>query len=249
MYAHQEVLNFAEVFFKSKHTKQDHAKLNSYLDPAVDRYRQEEEEAQDDFKGTLNAFLRVYAFLSQITPFSDADLEMHYAFGRMLARKLAKKGDEDEEVNLDEDVALQYYRIQKVEEGSIDLEGGGTVSGPKEVGTGKQQELEIELSRLIDLINQRLGRDDFSPDDQLFLDQTVQRGTNDPKLREWAMANDNVDNFLLVATDKVEDTMLDSHDANADLINRVFAKPAVAKAVLEELAKQMYRQIREEEEL
>lgn len=247
VYLHQEVLNFAGVFFKAKASKQDHAKLNSYLDPAVDRYKQQEAEVQDDFHGTLNSFLRVYAFLSQITPFSDADLEMLYAFGRMLARKLARKGDEVEEVYLDEDVALQYYRIQKVAEGTIELEGGGKVSGPSEVGTGKPQELKIELSRLIDLLNERFGTQ-FTQADQLFFDQIEAEMKADESVRQAAMANDE-ENFQYPARKALEDVLLGRHQQNAELIDRVFADQAFGELVARSLLSKIYQRIRDETDL
>ena len=55
---------------------------------------------------------------------------------------------------------LQYSRIQKVEEGAIVLEGGGTVSGPAEVGTGEPEETEIELSALLTLLSGRIFADE-----------------------------------------------------------------------------------------
>ena len=245
IYTHQEVVNFSEVFFKPRHTTQDSARLNSFLDPAVDRYRQGEEQAQDDFKGTLNAFVRVYSFLSQISPFSDADLEMHYAFGRMLARKLARTGNEEDPVNLGEDVALQYYRIQKVEEGTIALEGGGVVSGPKEVGTGKQQELEIALSRLIDLLNDRFGTD-FGDADQLFLiEQTAAEMKSDSSIQEAALANTR-ENFRYPAEKKFSDALLGRHEKNGALVDQVFADSKLFRALFELVADKVYDEIREE---
>lgn len=245
LYTKQEVLNFSEVFFKSRHTSSDNAKLNGYLDPAVDRYRQEDEEVQDDFRGTLNSFLRVYAFLSQIVNFTDPELEMHYAFGRLLARKLAKKGDEEGEVNLDEDVALQFYRIQKVAEGTIQLEGGGTVSGPKEVGTGKPKELEIELSRLIDLLNQRFGTE-FTDADQLFFDQIEAEMKSDASVRQAAMANDE-ENFQYPARKALEDTLLGRHEQNASLIDRVLGETEFGEVVVQTILRRIYQQIRDED--
>jgi len=44
---------FSKVFFKSPNvrTKRDHAQLNAFIDPAVDRYKAlENEEKQEDFK-------------------------------------------------------------------------------------------------------------------------------------------------------------------------------------------------------
>ena len=42
-----------------------------YLNPAVDRFRALDEEKQEAFRNALGAFVRLYAFLSQIMPFRD----------------------------------------------------------------------------------------------------------------------------------------------------------------------------------
>jgi type I restriction enzyme R subunit len=41
----------------------------------VDRFKGEPPERQVDFRHQLGTFLRLYAFLSQIVDFQDADLE------------------------------------------------------------------------------------------------------------------------------------------------------------------------------
>jgi len=238
----QEVENFGKVFFSKKTKASDNARLNGFLDPAVDRFQQANEEKQDDFRTTLRSFIRVYSFLSQIIPFTDAELEMLYAYGRMLSRKLPRRGEEAEDVDLGEDVALKFYRIQKASEGSIDLEGGGTVSGPKEVGTGKQQELEIELSRLIDLLNDRFGTE-FTEADQLFFDQTVAEMKADDSIRKAALANTE-ENFRYPAEEKFKDVLVGRHEDNEKLVNRVFGDEDFGETVIRLLLKRVYDEIR-----
>ena len=70
-------------------------KLFAALAPVVDRYEAaEDEEQRKDFRKALNDYVRLYAFLSQIITFTDADLEKLYVFGRLLLRKLPVKRDE-----------------------------------------------------------------------------------------------------------------------------------------------------------
>jgi hypothetical protein len=56
----------------------------------------------------------------------------------------------------DDEVNLKYYRLQKTSEGSISLAPGhrGAVKAPTAVGTGGDHHEQIELSRLIDIVNQ-----------------------------------------------------------------------------------------------
>ncbi len=51
------------------------ARLNAAVDPAVTRYGALDEEEQTAFRDALAAYVRAYAFLGQVVPFSDPALE------------------------------------------------------------------------------------------------------------------------------------------------------------------------------
>lgn len=156
-----EVDSFARVFFKPQSigSKRDHGLLNSFIDPAVDRYRGlEDEEKQDDFKNTLAIFVRLYAFLAQIMPFADVELEKFYAYARLLLTKLPKQ-NQGERLKLEDEVALEYYRLQKIKEGSIVLQknGDAPLESISEAGTRHEKEERARLSEIIDVLNERFG--------------------------------------------------------------------------------------------
>jgi len=169
VYYKQEVEEFARVFYKPRitETPQDHKLMNSLVDPAVTRFKALKEEEREEFRKTLVAYRNLYAFLSQIIPFSDSDLEKLYSYIRFLLTKLPRRTT-GPLYNFDEDVTLKYYRLQKISEGTIQLEygTGGTISGPTEVGSAIVRENKIELSALIDILNERFGTD-FKPADPL----------------------------------------------------------------------------------
>lgn len=104
-------------------TRQDHGRLNSAIDPAVDRFRTLDEEQQDDCRNACTVFARLYAFLSQIMPFSDVDLEKLYVYLRFFLTKLPKDG-QGAALRLDDEVVLEYCRLQKIREGSVELKKG-----------------------------------------------------------------------------------------------------------------------------
>ena len=118
-----EVDTFAKVFFKptEKTSKQEHGRLNALVDPACDRFNGLIEEQQDEFKNTLGAFIQLYAFLTQVMPFADEELEKFYAFTRLLQTKLPKRL-QSEVFKLTDEVGLEYYRLQKIREGQIVLQ-------------------------------------------------------------------------------------------------------------------------------
>ena len=57
-------------------------------------------------------------------------LEKLYSYGRFLLSKLPKS-DYNERLKLDNEVALEYYRLQKIAEGNLVFAGSGrTRPGP-----------------------------------------------------------------------------------------------------------------------
>ena len=97
--------------------------MNAVLDTVVQRFQDREEEKREEFRGQLKAYRNLYAFLSQIIPYQDSDLERLYAFVRNLLSKLPPPGDGQAFV-LDDEVALRFFRLQQMTAGSIDLSDG-----------------------------------------------------------------------------------------------------------------------------
>lgn len=243
----EEVEAFARVFFKPKATQtpQDHAAMNACLDPAVGRFNALDEDAQDEFRALLGTFRNLYSFLSQVIPFQDTDLEKLYSFVRFLLSKLPRR-QAGPRYDFDNEVTLKFYRLQKIHDGTIQLHPGdaATVSGPTAVGTSKSSETEVELSKLIDIINDRFGTD-FTPADELFFNQIREEAIADAKLREAANAN-TLENFRFVFEKALEGLFIDRMEQNEDLFARYMNDPQFQKLVAEHLLRQVYSQIREE---
>jgi type I restriction enzyme R subunit len=242
-----EVEDFCRVFFKPKATQtpSDHAAMYSFLDPAVSRFEALDEDAQDEFRALLGTFRNLYSFLSQVIPFQDTDLEKLYTFVRFLLSKLPRR-QSGPGYDFDDEVALKFYRLQKISEGSIDLKAGesATVHGPTAVGTGKSGDTEVELSQLIDLINDRFGTD-FKPADELFFNQIREEAVADEKLREAATAN-TMENFRFVFEKALEGLFIDRMEQNEELFARYMNDAEFQRSVAGNLLRQVYRQIRED---
>ena len=144
-----DVTAFAEVWYRGKrdHSASDHRAMNAVFDNVVERFRYRGEEEREEFRGQLTAYRNLYAFLSQIIPYQDTDLERLYAFVRNLLAKLPPPGD-GKAFALDDEVGLRFYRLQQVHEGSICLGEGEPepLKGPTDVGTARAKDQEVTLS-------------------------------------------------------------------------------------------------------
>jgi type I restriction enzyme R subunit len=224
--------------------------MNAALDPAVDRFtanQQEDEDEAELWRGKLYAFRNLYAFLSQIIPYQDSDLEKLYVFLRHLAPKLPRRG-RGPTYDFDDDVSLEYYRLQKISEGSICLKEGAGISldGPTEVGSGMVREEPMALSRLIDIVNERFGTD-FNQADQLFFDQIIEAATADESLKQAAVVNPG-DKFELVFKNLLETLFVERMDQNEEIFARFMNDAAFQKVITGWLASEAYKRLRAKSE-
>ena len=245
VYDRHEVDEFARLFYSKARqtTLKDHARLNACLDPAVIRFGKLESELQDAFRHDGTAFRNLYAFMAQVMPFVDADLEKRYTYLRFLLAKLPRDPDLPG-FSLDDEVALKYYRLQKQYEGAIELEKNSAVAidGPGSVGTGKAKKEMVNLNSLIEILNERLGTD-FTFADQLFFEQIREEAIADPELQQAALANSE-ENFGYVLKKAIESLFIERMDANEEITARYLNDEAFRKIILAELLKSVYRGIR-----
>lgn len=243
-----EIDAFCNVFFKKSgsRTDKDSAQLNAYIDPAVDRYKAiGKEEVREDFKHTLTVYLRLYSFLAQIMPFQDAELEKFYAYGRLLLNKLPKKGI-SEKFKLNDEVALEYYRLAKLSEGSILLEKGGEygLKPASEVGTKKEKEEFAALSEIINVFNERFGKP-ITDADKLFFDQIEEELVADETLSKQAKTN-TIDNFKYGFQDVFINKLIDRMEQNKDIFVKIMDDKVVADVVKDYMLKKVYKRLQEE---
>jgi type I restriction enzyme R subunit len=248
IYLHEEVARFCEVYFKPKQKQSllDHQAMNAALDPAVSRFtvRQRDDESDaEEWRGKLQAFRNLYGFLSQVIPYQDSDLERLYVFVRHLAAKLPRRKS-GTAYQFDDEVRLEYYRLQKISEGSISLRDGTAhrLDGPTEVGSGLARPQSLALSQLIDVVNERFGTD-FNQADQLFFDQIVEAAMADDGLRQAAAVNPG-DKFELVFKHLLERLFMERMDQNEEIFVRYMNDVPFQKVVTTWMASEAYRRLR-----
>ena len=242
-----EVESFCKVFYAptEKQTVTDQAQMYRQLNPAVDRFKALDGEEQDEFRNTLTGYVRLYSFLSQVMPFTDVDLEKVYTFSRFLELKLPRDAKKSP-LDLDGDVALKYYRLDKINEGQIILNLAENVPlrAPTDVGTKKAKDVDAALSEIIDVLNEKFGTE-FTKADQLLFDQFVAEAKQDEDVVQRALAN-RLDNFELAMKPKVEGLMIDRMDQNQEIVNRYLNDPAFQSAAFKSLVRRIYTEIRRE---
>lgn len=248
VYWESEIEAFANVYFNPD-TKLNNPKQQKYLysftDPAVDRFKEiEEEEKQDEFKKGLRTWTNLYAFLAQIMPFVDPDFERFYAYAKLLQTRLPKR-ELSESLHLDDEVALEYYRLQKIKEGSIDLLKGetGELSGTTEAGLKRARDEEALLSEIINVLNDRFGTE-FEEADKLFFEQIEAELMEDETLQTQARVN-KIDTFKYAFEDLFITKLIDRMDQNQEIFEKILEDKVFGDLVKELMMKKVYKKMNE----
>ena len=224
-----------------------HAKLYRFTDPARDRYAallDDDRTLAEEFRSTLRAYTRAYAFLAQVIPFHDAELERLYLYGKALLQRLPRSHDAGVDIG---SVDLSHLRIVRTGVTDVSLgsgEGEQLLPGFTGGGRGAQAVPELTaIEQVIAEINARLGGN-LTDADKVWVQQVFEYAAEDPQIQQAASVNTE-ENFGFVFDKEFEGLVLDRHDANADLINRVFQDrettvffTAIARKIVYELARE-----------
>ncbi|UUZ66931.1 hypothetical protein LP416_17990 [Polaromonas sp. P2-4] len=161
----------------------------------------------------------------------------------MVSPKLPKRAI-GERYSFDDEIRLEYYRLQKISEGSISLREGKAepLDGPREVGSGARHDEDVPLARLIDVINERFGTD-FTDSDQLFFDQIIEAAIADGSLQEAAAVNPE-GKFALLFSGLLETLFIERMEQNEDIFARFMNERDFQSLVSDWISRQVYGRLR-----
>ena len=240
VYLASEVEQFADAFFDPKRKQ---AGLHAYLKPASDRWHDLEEEKALQFRKDLGSFLRLYDFLSQIIPYNDVELERLYVFGKHLMPRIAEHGASSI-LELDADVRLTHYRVQKLGEQTLDLDAGGVVAlkPVKETGTGTAREDEDrQLREIVEKMNDLFAGDLTDADMVGYVTTIKGKLLESEKLAEQAANNSEAQfamgDFKSIFTDIVVEGM----DAHNNIAKQLLSDDRILAAMQAMMAGMVYK--------
>lgn len=242
LYSKDQVAEIAELFLRRG---ENAAKLQPLLRKVVIKYTEIEElERREDFKTKLRSYIRLYAFLSQIISFQDAELERLYLFARLLIKVLPPEQDK-QSLQVAENVDLESYRIVQTHKGSIKLDDeNGWIDPLSELENYFPDDPEQEaLSKIITELNDRFGTN-FDEGDKVFFAELKTRLSENESLQQSAKVNsrENVQLLYEVLFTSVLQTMIDS---NFEMFKRINDNDEFAKQVREVIFDQVYHEMME----
>ncbi len=232
LYDERIIDQFCDVFYDPD---QPDELLQSVLDRVVERWSALEENDREEFRSTLQSYIRLYGYISQLMTFTDVALEKLYIFGRSLNKKLPKREHSDLQ-GLLESVDLDSFRVQRIHEKlQIPLESKNSevpgIGG--DVATIRDPEQDF-LSNIINALNEA-HQTDFTVEDKVDIETIYQKIRQHEELRQVITGDNSEDNkrykfdqvideFLLdFVNNKLElYTKLSKPEINADLKRRLY---------------------------
>ncbi len=134
--------------------------LDPILDDCVAVYKTDlDEDGQVEFKGNAKGFVRTYAFLSSVLPYSDAGWEKRSIFLNFLIPKLPAPEEEDLSKGILDAIDLDSYRVEKQAMQQILLpDEDAEVDPVPTAGGGHRTEPELDrLSNILKTFNDLFG--------------------------------------------------------------------------------------------
>jgi len=148
VYSAEQIDDFVQLYLGGA----ERENLDPILDACVAVYLSDlGEQGQVDFKGKAKGFVRTYAFLSSVLPYTNAAWEKRSIFLNFLVPKLPAPEEEDLSKGILDAIDMDSYRVEKRAMQKIILPDEDAEIEPVST-TGGERRPEPELDRLSNII-------------------------------------------------------------------------------------------------
>ena len=238
LYDEGTIDQFCEVFYDADTPDE---RLQGILDGVVERWSALGREDREAFRSTLQSYIRLYGYISQLITFTDIALEKLYIFGRTLNKKLPKREHPDPSDVL-ASVDLDSFRVQKTHDSlqlSLEARDSEVEGIGSDIATIRDPEQDF-LSNIIDTLNSA-HHTDFTAEDKVDLASIQEKMHENEELRQ-VIAGDNTESNKRYKFDQVfDEILLGFIDSKLDLYNKL-----TQQEVNTDLKRELYRRYLEQ---
>lgn len=159
--------------------------------------------------------------------------------------KLQSYYKDDTESKFINEVALEYYRLQKIAEGDLVLQVQGEfgIDTTTEAGISRTKDEKDKLSNIIKVLNDKYGTD-FSDADKLFFAQIEEELYRDEDLKKRAL-NNPLDNFKYAFEEVFINKLIERMDSNQEIFDKIMENSEFKNDVKDWLIKKIYQRFNE----
>ena len=162
IYSQEEIDDLVQKYLEGE----ERSTFEPVLGQCTERFVKLTEDEQVRFKGSAKSFTRLYGFLSQILPYTNAGWEKLSIFLNFLIPKLPAPEEQDLSLGILEAVDMETYRTEKQATLQIALDDKDAEIDPIQAGRGGgvQEPLLELLSLILDEFNKTWGNSFSNPD-------------------------------------------------------------------------------------
>ena len=225
---------FSSVYYKkrSEQTIEDHGKLSSILNKILSNYDKIKEIEQSDFKLHLIKYVEVFRFLSHIVPLSDEDFHALYGITILMFVSGYFDAKYSSQNPIKDDVALEYYRLQKTSDGKISLYGEGDLVSGGKIKSPRRPDIPKSLSEIIHNINERNSDTDNSISEEQTADELEEKLDAMEDFQELA-SNSDAEDIRDEYAMRLKKLVAESYDSNPYFARKFFENGAFQEEVIE----------------
>ena len=205
LYDEETIEEFCSIFYESS---QPDELLQSVLDSVVEKWSTLEMNEREQFRSTLQGYIRLYGYISQLITFTDVALEKLYLFGRSLNKKLPKRDLPPDLVDLLASVDLDSFRIQRTHDSlqlSLEAQDSEVEGIGSAIATVRDPEQDL-LSKIIETLNDA-HQTQFTTEDKVDIETVYRKVREHEELRQ-VIEGDNTEDNKKYKFDQVFDEIL-----------------------------------------
>ena len=247
LYNDDDIDKFVKIYYKDgAQNATDLGKMTSLLKPVVDRYKALDEERRFGFKKTVRNFNKWYSYIIQITRMFDKVLHKEYVFTAYLDKLLPKVSERD--IDLENKLRLEFYKLEETFKGDISLNPTveeTTLEFPKNINPdGKPEDKDELLEIIIEKINDRF-KGIFTEGDRVIVETLYKRTVKGNKKLEKFAKKNNAEVFeQSIFPEIFKKTAQECYIESMDSFTKLFEDKDFYKSVMEEIAKEAYKELR-----
>ncbi len=219
-------------------------------DQQASRAAQNELDALLLFKGDLQAYLRLYTFLSQIFDYGSTALEKRSIFYKRLL-PLLEFGREREGIDLSK-VVLTHHHLTNEGQRTLPLNPGATpkLAPITEAGGGQVQEPQrAYMAELIERLNELFGSETTAQDQLSYVNGTIFGKVVESATLQQQASSNSKEQFASSPDlkNELQNAIIESYDAHTSMSTQALNSPIVLRGILDILMNHtgLYERLRE----
>ena len=239
-----DVDKFCDIYYKEKHSHLDTSIMNNCIDNSINRTKSFSRDELLEFRALIKKFLNLYNLIIQIAPLVDVDLHKLNIFLRFFIKKMDIEAPSP--VDITDKVLLQYYKLKKGEDLSLELDtGDDTGLAIKVGGSSVAESEEDQLSNIINRLNERHGTD-FSNSEKLAVEQIIDNLTSNEDLGQKARVN-TYDDFKHAFTKNFDQGIVEEYSKNTKFYGKLLRDQSFKSNLMDMIMFDIYEKLRSQD--